>query len=61
MDVVTSNIESFGGTVEIDSIKGKGTTITLKLPLTLAIIDGLLVTLGDDFYVIPLGSVVECV
>ncbi|MBN2298091.1 MAG: chemotaxis protein CheA [Deltaproteobacteria bacterium] len=61
MDVVTSSIESFGGTVEISSIKGSGTTITLKLPLTLAIIDGLLVTLGDDFYVIPLGSVVECV
>jgi len=61
MDVVVSNIESFGGTVEISSIKGSGTTITLKLPLTLAIIDGLLVTLGEDFYVIPLGSVVECV
>ncbi|HHO76614.1 MAG TPA: chemotaxis protein CheA [Deltaproteobacteria bacterium] len=61
MDVVTSSIESFGGSVEIRSVRGNGTTITLKLPLTLAIIDGLLVTLGDDLYVIPLGSVVECV
>ncbi len=61
MDVVTSSIESFGGSVEISSQKGSGTTITLKLPLTLAIIDGLLVTIGGDYFVIPLGSVVECV
>lgn len=61
MDVVTSSIESFGGTVEIASAKGKGTTITLKLPLTLAIIDGLLVTISDEFFVIPLNAVVECV
>ncbi len=61
MDVVTSSIESFGGTVEIESAKGAGTKITLKLPLTLAIIDGLLVTLAEDYYVIPLNAVVECV
>ena len=61
MDVVTSSIESFGGSVDISSTKGKGTTITLKLPLTLAIIDGLLVTIAEDFFVIPLGAVVECV
>ncbi|HPX49864.1 MAG TPA: chemotaxis protein CheA, partial [Deltaproteobacteria bacterium] len=54
MDVVTSSIESFGGTVEIASVRGRGTTITLKLPLTLAIIDGLLVTISDEFFVIPL-------
>jgi len=61
MDVVVSNIESFGGSVFISSKKGLGTTITLKLPLTLAIIDGLLVTIGGDYFVIPLGTVVECV
>ncbi len=61
MDVVTSSIESFGGTVEIASAKGKGTTITLKLPLTLAIIDGLLVTISDEYFVMPLNAVVECV
>lgn len=61
MDVVTSSIKSFGGTVEIASVKGKGTTITLKLPLTLAIIDGLLVTISDEYFVMPLNAVVECV
>jgi two-component system, chemotaxis family, sensor kinase CheA len=61
MDVVKSSIESFGGTVEIASAKGEGTTITLKLPLTLAIIDGLLVNISSEPYVIPLGAVVECV
>jgi two-component system chemotaxis sensor kinase CheA len=61
MDVVRSSIESFGGTVEITSTKGKGSTITLKLPLTLAIIDGLRVNIAGECFVIPLGAVVECV
>jgi two-component system chemotaxis sensor kinase CheA len=61
MDVVRSSIESFNGTIEISSMKGCGTTITLKLPLTLAIIDGLLVSIASDAFVIPLGAVVECV
>jgi two-component system chemotaxis sensor kinase CheA len=61
MDVVRSSIESFGGTVEIESTKGKGTAITLKLPLTLAIVDGLLVNISAESFVIPLGAVVECV
>jgi two-component system, chemotaxis family, sensor kinase CheA len=61
MDVVASSIESFGGTVEIASTRGQGTTITLKLPLTLAIIDGLLVTVSDEFFVIPLNAVLECI
>jgi two-component system chemotaxis sensor kinase CheA len=61
MDVVTRSVESLGGSIEIQSKKNQGTTITLKLPLTLAIIDGLLVSIGQDYYVIPLGAVVECV
>jgi len=61
MDVVKINVESLHGTIEIESRKGKGTTITLKLPLTLAIIDGLMVNIGDDYFILPLSSVEECV
>jgi two-component system, chemotaxis family, sensor kinase CheA len=61
MDVVKRNVESLRGTIEIESQKGKGTTITLKLPLTLAIIDGLMVNIGDDYFILPLSSVEECV
>jgi len=61
MDVVKQNIEALRGTIEINSNKGTGTTMTLKLPLTLAIIDGLLVKIGEDFYVMPLSLVEECV
>lgn len=61
MDVVKSNIEALRGSIEIHSVAGAGTSITLKLPLTLAIIDGLLVSIADDHFVIPLSTVVECV
>jgi two-component system chemotaxis sensor kinase CheA len=61
MDVVRSSIEGLSGTVEVHSSKGCGTVITLKLPLTLAIIDGLLVNIASESFVIPLGAVVECV
>jgi two-component system chemotaxis sensor kinase CheA len=61
MDVVKRAIESLRGSVEIDSVPGQGTEITLKLPLTLAIIDGLLVRVGQGRYVIPLSAVEECV
>jgi len=61
MDVVKRNLEALRGSIEIDSQKGVGTTITLKLPLTLAIIDGLMVMIGQDYYIIPLSSVEECV
>jgi two-component system chemotaxis sensor kinase CheA len=61
MDVVRSNIRSLKGEVDIDSVTGQGTTITLKLPLTLAIIDGLLVTVAGEFFVIPLSHIEECV
>lgn len=61
MDVVRRNIESLRGTVEIDSQQGKGTTVRIRLPLTLAIIDGFLVTVGQSNYVVPLDMVLECV
>jgi two-component system, chemotaxis family, sensor kinase CheA len=60
MDVVKRAIEALRGTVSVHSEKRVGTTITLKLPLTLAIIDGLLVKVEDDYYVLPLSSVEEC-
>ncbi len=61
MDVVKKNIDHLRGTVEINSETGSGTTVTVKLPLTLAIIEGLQVRVGDEFFVIPLASVQECV
>jgi two-component system chemotaxis sensor kinase CheA len=60
LDVVRRAIESLGGAIEVISKKSAGTIITLKLPLTLAIIDGLLVRIGEDFYVMPLAAVEEC-
>ncbi len=61
MDVVKTNIESLRGTIDLTSEKGKGTTVTLKLPLTLAIIEGLLARIGDEHYVLPLSTVEECI
>jgi two-component system chemotaxis sensor kinase CheA len=61
MDVVKRSIESLGGSVEIESARGQGTTITLKIPLTLAIIEGLLVRIAGESYVLPLQAVEECV
>lgn len=61
MDVVKRNIEALRGSIEIESRKGAGAAITLKLPLTLAIIDGLLVKVGEGQFVIPLPIVQECV
>ncbi len=61
MDVVKRSIEALRGIVDVDSRKGAGTTITLKLPLTLAIIDGLLVGVEDGIFVLPLSAVQECV
>lgn len=60
MDAVMSTINALRGSVEVASRKGEGTKLTLRLPLTLAIIDGLLVRLGEDTYVLPLVSVEEC-
>jgi two-component system chemotaxis sensor kinase CheA len=61
MDVVKRNIEALRGSIEIQSKKHAGTTITLSLPLTLAIIDGLLVKIGEELFVLPLAMVEECV
>ncbi len=61
MDVVKRSIESLRGAIEMSSRKGEGSTVTMKLPLTLAIIDGLMVRIGDGDYVFPLSSVEECV
>jgi len=59
MDVVKRNISSMGGSVEIHSAKGSGTTISIFLPLTLAILDGMTIKTGDEVYILPLGYVVE--
>jgi two-component system, chemotaxis family, sensor kinase CheA len=59
MDVVRRNIERLRGTIEIDSVEGRGTTFTIGLPLTLAIIEGLLVQVGDQRFVVPTLSVRE--
>ena len=61
MDVVRRNIQALRGTVEVTSAEGQGTTFTIRLPLTLAIIDGFLVGVGKASYVIPLDAVVECI
>lgn len=61
MDVVKRGIDGLRGSIGVDSTRGSGTTITLKIPLTLAIIDSLLVKIGKDHFVLPLASVEECV
>ena len=59
MDVVKKNLESMRGHLDIESAAGKGTKFTMKLPLTLAIIDGMLVSVEDEKYIIPTLSIVE--
>lgn len=61
MDVVKRTIDGLRGSIDLSSQMGLGTTATLRLPLTLAIIDGLLVRIGDGRYTIPLAAVEECV
>ncbi len=61
MDVVKKNITDLGGHVEVSSEKGKGSIFTIRLPLTLAILDGQLVGVGDQIYIIPLLSIIESV
>lgn len=59
MDVVKKNIASLGGTVEIDSAEGYGMSVKVRLPLTLAIMDGMSVRVSDEVYILPLSSVIE--
>ncbi len=59
MDVVRKNIQSLGGNIEIESELGKGSTIAIHLPLTLAILDGQSVAVGDETYIVPLISIIE--
>jgi two-component system chemotaxis sensor kinase CheA len=61
MDVVKTNIEKLNGIIDVDSVKGEGTVIKLKIPLTLAIIQALLVGAQEEYYAIPLASVLETV
>ena len=61
MDVVRRNVESLRGRIDISSIQGKGTTIEVRLPLTLAIIDGFLVSVGSSKFIFPLDAVVEVI
>jgi two-component system chemotaxis sensor kinase CheA len=60
MDVVRKGIESLRGAIELRSNKGRETSVTLRLPLTLAIVDGLLVRVGDEAFIFPLAEVLEC-
>jgi two-component system chemotaxis sensor kinase CheA len=60
MDVVKKELENLGGTIRVDSALARGTSIQLDIPLTLAIIEGLLVMVEDEHYVIPLSQVEEC-
>lgn len=59
MDVVRKNIKALSGSVEVKSEQGKGSTFTIRLPLTLAILDGQLISIGDHIYIVPLVSIVE--
>jgi two-component system chemotaxis sensor kinase CheA len=61
MDVVKRRVDTLRGTIEVSSRPGVGTSVTLRLPLTLAIIDGLLVSVGEALFVLPLGSTLECI
>jgi two-component system chemotaxis sensor kinase CheA len=59
MDVVRKNIAALGGSAELDSAEGYGTRVSIRLPLTLAIMDGMSIGIGDETYILPLASVVE--
>ena len=61
MDVVRSNIHEIGGSIEISSVEGEGTTVRIYIPLTLAILDGQNVTVGKETYIIPLVSIIESI
>jgi two-component system chemotaxis sensor kinase CheA len=60
MDVVRSNIQDLGGRITLRSVRGRGMTIQLALPLTLAVMDGMVIKVGTQTYVMPLSAIVEC-
>ena len=60
MDVVRSNIQEIGGRISLKSERGRGMTIQLSLPLTLAVMDGMVIKVGEQTYVMPLSAIVEC-
>jgi two-component system chemotaxis sensor kinase CheA len=60
MDVVRSNIQEIGGRISLKSERGRGMTIQLALPLTLAVMDGMVIKVGQQTYVMPLSAIVEC-
>jgi two-component system chemotaxis sensor kinase CheA len=61
MDVVRQRVDSLRGSIDVASKRGSGTSVTLRLPLTLAIIDGLLVSVGEAYFVLPLANILECI
>ncbi|MBS3963376.1 MAG: chemotaxis protein CheA [Methylomonas sp.] len=61
MDVVRRNIQALGGNIDIASELGKGSTIAIHLPLTLAILDGQSIAVGDETYIVPLGAIIESI
>jgi two-component system chemotaxis sensor kinase CheA len=60
MDVVRRNIQDVGGRISLKSERGRGMILTLALPLTLAVIDGMVIKAGSETYVIPISAIVEC-
>ncbi len=60
MDVVRKNIEQVGGSISIDSKLGRGTTFTIKIPLTLAIVDGMNIAVGEAIFTVPIASIKQC-